>query len=99
MLPRIRCIALDGIRAIGARPSFTEEQVERGRAAYNQNCQDCRGSTSTMANSADLSRAAISATTGGRQRRGFDRLRQALMPPDVRAGCPTRPHTDLVAFL
>src|ERR1700682_3703315 len=26
-------------------PSFTAEQVERGRAAYNQNCQDCHGST------------------------------------------------------
>ena len=26
-------------------PSFTAEQVDRGRAAYNQNCQDCHGTT------------------------------------------------------
>src|SRR5262245_11975033 len=32
-------------RAQDAVPTFTTEQLERGRAAYIHNCQDCHGTT------------------------------------------------------
>src|SRR5580692_7237703 len=82
-------------------PSFTAEQVERGRAAYNQNCQDCHGST------LDNGEFGGPPLKGGYFRNHWGAgsvadlagYAKALMPPDRPGRLSDQTYTDLVAFL
>jgi mono/diheme cytochrome c family protein len=82
-------------------PSFTTEQVERGRAAYNQNCQDCHGST------LDNGEFGGPPLKGGYFRNHWGAgsvadlagYAKALMPPDRPGRLSDQTYTDLVAFL
>jgi mono/diheme cytochrome c family protein len=82
-------------------PSFTAEQVERGRAAYTQNCQDCHGST------LDNGEFGGPPLKGGYFRNHWGSgsvadlagYAKALMPPDRPGRLSDQTYTDLVAFL
>jgi mono/diheme cytochrome c family protein len=82
-------------------PSFTEEQVERGRAAYTQNCQDCHGTT------LDNGEFGGPPLKGGYFRNHWGAgsvadlagYAKALMPPDRPGGLSDQTYTDLIAFL
>jgi mono/diheme cytochrome c family protein len=82
-------------------PSFTAEQVERGRAAYTQNCQDCHGST------LDNGEFGGPPLKGGYFRNHWGSgsvadlagYAKALMPPDRPGRLSDQTYTDLIAFL
>ena len=82
-------------------PSFTAEQVERGQAAYSQNCQECHGST------LDNGEFGGPPLKGGyfRNHWGLGSVAdltgyaKALMPPDRPGRLSEQTYTDLVAFL
>ena len=82
-------------------PSFTAEQVERGRAAYSQNCQDCHGST------LDNGEFGGPPLKGGYFRNHWGEgsvadltgYAKALMPPDRPGRLSDQTYTDLIAYL
>jgi len=82
-------------------PSFTAEQVERGQAAYSQNCQECHGST------LDNGEFGGPPLKGGYFRNHWGQgsvadltgYAKALMPPDRPRRLSEQTYTDLVAFL
>ena len=82
-------------------PAFTEEQVGRGKAIYQKNCQDCHGTT------LDNGEFGGPPLKGGyfRQHWGsgdvsalFDFM-NALMPPDRPGQLSPESYVDLTAFL
>jgi mono/diheme cytochrome c family protein len=82
-------------------PSFTEEQVERGRAAYNQNCQDCHGSTLDNGEfgGPPLKGGYFRNHWGAGSVADLTGYAKALMPPDRPGRLSDQTYTDLVAFL
>jgi mono/diheme cytochrome c family protein len=82
-------------------PSFTTEQVERGQAAYNQNCQDCHGST---LDNGEFGGPPLKGTYfrnhwGAGSVADLTGYAKALMPPDRPGRLSDETYTDLVAFL
>jgi S-disulfanyl-L-cysteine oxidoreductase SoxD len=82
-------------------PSFTAEQVERGRAAYNQNCQDCHGSTLDNGEfgGPPLKGGYFRNHWGAGSVADLTGYAKALMPPDRPGRLSDQTYTDLVAFL
>jgi mono/diheme cytochrome c family protein len=82
-------------------PSFTAEQVERGRAAYTQNCQDCHGSTLDNGEfgGPPLKGGYFSNHWGAGSVADLAGYAKALMPPDRPGRLSDQTYTDLVAFL
>jgi mono/diheme cytochrome c family protein len=82
-------------------PSFTAEQVERGRAAYTQNCQDCHGSTLDNGEfgGPPLKGAYFRNHWGAGSVADLTGYAKALMPPDRPGRLSDQTYTDLVAYL
>jgi mono/diheme cytochrome c family protein len=82
-------------------PSFTAEQVERGRAAYTQNCQDCHGSTLDNGEfgGPPLKGGYFRNHWGSGSVADLTGYAKALMPPDRPGRLSEQTYTDLVAFL
>jgi mono/diheme cytochrome c family protein len=82
-------------------PSFTAEQAERGRAAYNQNCQDCHGSTLDNGEfgGPPLKGGYFRNHWGAGSVADLTGYAKALMPPDRPGRLSDQTYTDLVAFL
>jgi mono/diheme cytochrome c family protein len=82
-------------------PAFTEAQVERGRAVYLKNCQDCHGST------LDNGEFGGAPLKGGyfRQHWGSGDVSalfgyvNTLMPPDRPGQLSEQSYVDITAFL
>jgi mono/diheme cytochrome c family protein len=82
-------------------PSFTAEQVERGRTAYNQNCQECHGST---LDNGEFGGPPLKGTYfrnhwGAGSVADLSGYAKALMPPDRPGRLSDQTYTDVVAFL
>jgi mono/diheme cytochrome c family protein len=82
-------------------PAFTTEQVERGQAAYNQNCQDCHGSTLDNGEfgGPPLKGGYFRNHWGAGSVADLTGYAKALMPPDRPGRLSDQTYTDLVAFL
>jgi mono/diheme cytochrome c family protein len=82
-------------------PSFTAEQVERGQAAYSQNCQDCHGSTLDNGEfgGPPLKGSYFRNHWGAGSVADLTGYAKALMPPDRPGRLSDQTYTDLVAFL
>ncbi len=82
-------------------PSFTAEQVERGRAAYNQNCQECHGSTLDNGEfgGPPLKGAYFRSHWGAGSVADLTGYAKSLMPPDRPGRLSEQTYTDVVAFL
>jgi mono/diheme cytochrome c family protein len=84
-----------------AGPSFTAEQVERGQRAYNQNCQDCHGSTLDNGEfgGPPLKGGYFANHWGSGSVADLTGYAKALMPPDRPGRLSDQTYTDLIAFL
>jgi mono/diheme cytochrome c family protein len=95
--------------AVGAReahaqqsgPVFTETQVERGRALYQKNCQDCHG---TQLDNGEFGGAPLKGSYfrqhwGSGDVGGLFGYVSALMPPDRPGQLSPQSYADLTAFL
>jgi S-disulfanyl-L-cysteine oxidoreductase SoxD len=82
-------------------PSFTAEQVERGEKAYNQNCQECHGSTLDNGEfgGPPLKGAYFRNHWGAGSVADLTGYAKALMPPDRPGRLSDQTYTDLIAFL
>ena len=84
-----------------AAPTFTAEQVERGRAIYGRNCTDCHGTT------LDNGEFGGPVLKGGFFRQKWAPLgvgalfsyTKGLMPPDRPGGLTDQNYTDLTAYI
>ena len=84
-----------------AAPSFTAEQVERGRAIYGRNCTDCHGTT------LDNGEFGGPVLKGGFFRQKWAPLgvgalfsyTKGLMPPDRPGGLTDQNYADLTAYI
>jgi mono/diheme cytochrome c family protein len=87
--------------AAQAAPTFTAEQVERGRAVYGRNCTDCHGTT------LDNGEFGGPVLKGGFFRQkwaagGVGALysfTKGLMPPDRPGGLTDQNYADLTAYI
>jgi mono/diheme cytochrome c family protein len=82
-------------------PSFTAEQVERGRASYSQNCQDCHGSTLDNGEfgGPPLKGVYFRNHWGAGSVADLTGYAKALMPPDRPGRLSDQTYTDLIAYL
>jgi mono/diheme cytochrome c family protein len=82
-------------------PTFTAEQVERGREAYTHNCQDCHGSTLDNGEfgGPPLKGGYFRNHWGAGSVADLTGYAKALMPPDRPGRLSEQTYTDLVAFL
>jgi S-disulfanyl-L-cysteine oxidoreductase SoxD len=82
-------------------PSFTAEQVERGQRAYNQNCQECHGSTLDNGEfgGPPLKGGYFRNHWGAGSVADLTGYAKALMPPDRPGRLSDQTYTDLIAFL
>jgi mono/diheme cytochrome c family protein len=82
-------------------PSFTAEQVERGRAAYNQNCQECHGSTLDNGEfgGPPLKGVYFRNHWGAGSVADLTGYAKTLMPPDRPGRLSDQTYTDVVVFL
>jgi mono/diheme cytochrome c family protein len=82
-------------------PSFTAEQVEQGRAAYNQNCQECHGSNLDNGEfgGPPLKGGYFSNNWGTGSVADLAGYAKALMPPDRPGRLSEQTYTNIVAFL
>jgi S-disulfanyl-L-cysteine oxidoreductase SoxD len=82
-------------------PSFTAEQVERGQTAYNQNCQECHGSTLDNGEfgGPPLKGVYFRNHWGAGSVADLTGYAKALMPPDRPGRLSDQTYTDLIAFL
>ena len=82
-------------------PTFTAEQVERGQAAYSQNCQDCHGSTLDNGEfgGPPLKGGYFRNHWGAGSVADLTGYAKALMPPDRPGRLSDQTYTDLIAFL
>ena len=90
-----------GARAQQDGPVFTEMQVERGRALYQQNCQDCHG---TQLDNGEFGGAPLKGSYfrqhwGSGDVAGLFGYVSALMPPDRPGQLSPQSYADLTAFL
>jgi mono/diheme cytochrome c family protein len=84
-----------------AAPTFTAEQVDRGRAVYGRNCTDCHGTT------LDNGEFGGPVLKGGFFRQkwapvGVGALysfTKGLMPPDRPGGLTDQNYADLIAYI
>jgi len=84
-----------------AAPTFTAEQVERGRAIYRRNCTDCHGTT------LDNGEFGGPVLKGGFFRQKWAPLgvgalfsyTKGLMPPDRPGGLTDQNYADLTAYI
>jgi mono/diheme cytochrome c family protein len=82
-------------------PAFTETQVERGRALYQKNCQDCHG---TQLDNGEFGGAPLKGSYfrqhwGSGDVGGLFCYVSALMPPDRPGQLSPQSEVDLTAFL
>jgi mono/diheme cytochrome c family protein len=82
-------------------PAFTETQVERGRALYQKNCQDCHG---TQLDNGEFGGAPLKGSYfrqhwGSGDVGGLFGYVSALMPPDRPGQLSPQSYVDLTAFL
>jgi mono/diheme cytochrome c family protein len=82
-------------------PAFTEAQVERGRALYQKNCQDCHG---TQLDNGEFGGAPLKGSYfrqhwGSGDVAGLFGYVSALMPPDRPGQLSPQSYVDLTAFL
>jgi mono/diheme cytochrome c family protein len=82
-------------------PSFTAEQVELGRTAYNQNCQECHGSNLDNGEfgGPPLKGLYFSNHWGAGSVADLSGYAKTLMPPDRPGRLSEQTYTDIVAFL
>jgi mono/diheme cytochrome c family protein len=82
-------------------PAFTEEQVERGRAIYQKNCQDCHGTTLDNGEfgGAPLKGSYFRQHWGSGDVSGLFGYLTALMPADRPGQLSAQAYADLTAFL
>jgi mono/diheme cytochrome c family protein len=82
-------------------PSFTAEQAERGRTVYNQNCQECHGSTLDNGEfgGPPLKGSYFRNHWGAGSVADLTGYAKALMPPDRPGRLSDQTYTDVVAFL
>jgi mono/diheme cytochrome c family protein len=82
-------------------PAFTEEQVARGRAIYQKNCQDCHGSTLDNGEfgGAPLKGSYFRQHWGAGDVSGLFGYVNTLMPPDRPGQLSPQSYVDLTAFL
>jgi mono/diheme cytochrome c family protein len=82
-------------------PAFTEEQVERGRAIYQKNCQDCHGTTLDNGEfgGAPLKGSYFRQHWGAGDVSALFGYVNALMPPDRPGQLSPQSYADLTAFL
>ena len=82
-------------------PSFTAEQVERGRTAYNQNCQECHGSTLDNGEfgGPPLKGSYFRTHWGAGSVADLTGYAKSLMPPDRPGRLSDQTYTDVVTFL
>jgi len=104
LLAAISIAAAAGVRQAQAQqggPLFTEAQVERGRALYQKNCQDCHG---TQLDNGEFGGAPLKGSYF-RQHWGSGDVASlfgyvsALMPPDKPGQLSPQSYADLTAFL
>jgi mono/diheme cytochrome c family protein len=90
-----------GLAQTAEGPSFTAVQVERGRTAYNQNCQECHGSTLDNGEfgGPPLKGGYFSNHWGAGSVADLTGYAKALMPPDRPGRLSDQTYTDLIAFL
>jgi mono/diheme cytochrome c family protein len=82
-------------------PTFTAEQVDRGRAIYGRNCTDCHGTT------LDNGEFGGPVLKGGFFRQKWGPLgvgalfsfTKGLMPPDRPGGLTDQSYADLIAYI
>jgi cytochrome c2 len=79
-------------------PLFTEAQVERGRALYQKNCQDCHG-TQLDNGGAPLKGSYFRQHWGSGDVAGLFGYVSAVMPPDRPGQLSPQSYADLTAFL
>jgi mono/diheme cytochrome c family protein len=82
-------------------PAFTEAQVERGRALYQKNCQDCHG---TQLDNGEFGGAPLKGSYfrqhwGSGDVAGLFGYMSSLMPPDRPGQLSPQTYADLTAFL
>jgi mono/diheme cytochrome c family protein len=82
-------------------PSFTAEQVERGQRAYNQNCQECHGSTLDNGEfgGPPLKGGYFRNHWGAGSVADLTGYAKALMPPDRPGRLSEQTYTDVIAYL
>jgi mono/diheme cytochrome c family protein len=82
-------------------PAFTEAQVERGKAIYQKNCQDCHGSTLDNGEfgGAPLKGSYFRQHWGSGDVSGVFGYMSALMPPDRPGQLSAQTYADLTAFI
>jgi mono/diheme cytochrome c family protein len=82
-------------------PAFTEGQVERGKALYQKNCQDCHG---TQLDNGEFGGAPLKGSYfrqhwGSGDVAGLFGYMSSLMPPDRPGQLSPQTYADLTAFL
>ncbi len=82
-------------------PAFTEEQVQRGKATYSKNCQDCHGSTLDNGEfgGPPLKGSYFRQHWGSGDVAGLYGYLSTLMPPDRPGQLSPETYVDLTAFL
>jgi mono/diheme cytochrome c family protein len=82
-------------------PAFTDEQVGRGKAIYQKNCQDCHGTTLDNGEfgGPPLKGGYFRNHWGAGSVADLTGYAKALMPPDRPGRLSEQTYTDLVAFL
>jgi mono/diheme cytochrome c family protein len=82
-------------------PAFTEEQVARGKALYQKNCQDCHGTTVDNGEfgGPPIKGAYFRQHWGSGDVAGLFGYVNALMPPDRPGQLSPQSYIDLTAFL
>jgi S-disulfanyl-L-cysteine oxidoreductase SoxD len=82
-------------------PAFTEGQVERGRAVYLKNCQDCHGSTLDNGEfgGAPLKGSYFRQHWGAGDVSALFGYVNTLMPPDRPGQLSEQSYVDITAFL
>jgi mono/diheme cytochrome c family protein len=95
------CVSAATPSAAQTGPSFTAEQVERGRSIYNQNCQECHGSTLDNGEfgGPPLKGGYFTNHWGSGSVADLTGYAKALMPPDRPGRLTDQTYTDVVAYL
>ncbi len=88
-------------RAGAQTVTFTAEQVERGRAAYVHNCQDCHGTT---LDNGEFGGPVLKGSYFHQKWAALDvgalfSFTQGLMPPDRPGQLTAQTYVDLTAFI
>ena len=95
------CASVTTPAAAQSGPSFTADQVERGRTSYNQNCQECHGSTLDNGEfgGPPLKGIYFNNHWGSGSVADLTGYAKALMPPDRPGRLTDQTYTDVIAYL